>query len=71
VSGADDKAGRPASTLQVARAVFWSFIGIRKSRGYEDDIAKIKPAQAIVAGIIGAAVFVATLVIIVRTLTAK
>lgn len=60
-----------ASPLQVLRAVLWSFIGIRKGSGYEDDVAKISPKQAIVAGIFGAAVFVASLVLLVRYLTAK
>jgi hypothetical protein len=60
-----------ASPLQVMRAVLWSFIGIRKSSGYEDDVAKISPKQAIIAGIVGAAIFVASLVFLVRFLTAK
>ncbi len=58
-----------ASAAQVGRAVFWSFIGIRKSSGYEDDVARITPLQAIVAGLIGAAVFVASLVMLVKFLT--
>lgn len=58
-----------ASAAQVGRAVFWSFIGIRKSSGYEDDVAKITPVQAIVAGLIGAALFVASLVMLVTFLT--
>jgi hypothetical protein len=60
-----------ASVLQVMRAVMWSFIGIRKGSGYEDDVAKIRPLQAIVAGLIGAAIFVGCLVTLVRFLTAK
>lgn len=64
-------AERNASAAQVARAVFWSFIGIRKSAGHENDVAKIKPAQVIVAGLIGAALFVMSLVFLVRMLTAK
>ena len=60
-----------ASGLQVMKAVMWSFIGIRKRSGYESDVAKIKPAQAIIAGIIGAALFVAVLVTLVTFLTAK
>ena len=60
-----------ASPLQVARAVLWSFIGIRKSGGYEDDVAKISPRQAIIAGILGAALFVTCLVVLVKVLTAK
>ncbi len=58
-----------ASAAQVGRAVFWSFIGIRKSSGYEDDVARITPVQAIVAGLIGAALFVASLVMLVKFLT--
>ena len=64
-------AERNASAAQVARAVFWSFIGIRKSVGHESDVAKIKPAQVIVAGLIGAALFVLSLVTLVSILTAK
>ncbi|MBL8382046.1 MAG: DUF2970 domain-containing protein [Burkholderiales bacterium] len=71
MSGGSGAGGGGASLTQVARAVLWSFIGIRKSAGYEDDIAKIRPAQVIVAGIFGAAVFVGSLVILVRFLTAK
>ena len=68
---APEAAKRTASPFQVARAVLWSFIGIRRSTGYEDDVAKISPRQAIIAGILGAAVFVTTLVLLVRMLTAK
>ncbi len=64
-------AERNASAAQVARAVFWSFIGIRKSAGHENDVATIKPAQVIVAGLIGAALFVTSLVFLVKMLTAK
>jgi hypothetical protein len=67
-----DAENRPkASPLQVARAVMWSFIGIRKSAGYENDVARITPVQAIVAGIVGAALFVGGLVTLVRYLTAQ
>ena len=74
MSGApNDEAGVPgrASALQVGRAVLWSFIGIRKSSGYADDVAKIRPAQAIIAGLIGAAIFVTSLIVLVTFLTAK
>ena len=64
-------APKKASLLQVFRAVLWSFIGIRKKSGYEDDVARIRPVQVIVAGLVVAAVFVASLVMLVRFLTAK
>ena len=60
------QAQKKASSLQVARAVFWSFLGIRKRRDYEADSIELKPQQVIIAGLIGAAVFVAGLILLVR-----
>jgi hypothetical protein len=68
-AGGQPLVAQKASAAQVGRAVFWSFVGIRKSSGYEDDVAKITPVQAIVAGLIGAALFVASLVMLVKFLT--
>ena len=67
----EGQAAQKAGPLQVFRAVLWSFIGIRKGSGYADDAAKIRPLQAIIAGLIVAALFVASLVVLVRFLTAK
>ena len=36
---------KTASPLQVAKAVFWSFFGVRRRREHEKDLAQIKPAQ--------------------------
>lgn len=47
--------------LQAARAVFWSFLGIRRGRDYEHDAVELKPAQVIVVGVLAAALFVAVL----------
>jgi len=58
-----------ASLLQVAAAVFWSFLGVRKSKDHDADAVSIKPAQVIVMGIIGAGVFVTCLILIVRWVT--
>ena len=57
---------KKASLLQVAKAVFWSFLGIRKRRDYETDSVELKPHQVIVAGLIGAAVLVLSLILLVR-----
>ena len=59
-------AQRPLSFLQTVKAVAWSFIGLRKGAGYQQDIQKLNPVHVIVAGIIGAVLFVLTLVLIVR-----
>lgn len=60
------EAGKKASPMQVARAVFWSFLGIRKRAAHEKDVVQLKPAQVIIAGLIGAALLVVTLVLVVQ-----
>ena len=68
----DDGAGpRPAGFLQVLGAVFWSFFGIRKKAAGERDMSSIKPLHVIVAGVLGAAFLVATLVLLVSYITRK
>ncbi len=59
-------APKKASPLQLAKAVFWSFLGIRGRRDHETDSVELKPKQLIIAGLIGAAVFVASLILLVR-----
>ena len=59
---------KPASAtpLQVVKAVFWSFFGIRRRAEYERDAVSLKPVQVIVAGIIGAVLLVLSLVTLVH-----
>ena len=65
---ADQQAGKPgkASPLRVLTIVFWSFFGVRRRADNEADLAYITPVQVIIAGIVGAAIFVTTLVLLVR-----
>ncbi len=65
------QAQKKASPLQVAKAVFWSFFGIRKRRDYETDSVELKPHQVIVAGLIGAAILVASLILLVHLIISK
>jgi Protein of unknown function (DUF2970) len=60
---------RKASILDVARAVFWSFLGIRKRAAHEQDAVTLKPLQVIIAGIIGAVILVLSIVALVRFIT--
>ena len=59
-------AGRPLSFGQTVKAVAWSVVGLRKQSGYQQDIQKLNPVHVVVAGLIGAALFVLALVLIVR-----
>jgi hypothetical protein len=58
-------AERRGSHWQAAKAVFWSFFGVRKKSHYEEDAVHLSPAQVIVVGLISAALFVLTLLGIV------
>ena len=62
---------KKVSLLQVARAVFWYFLGIRKRSEYEADSVELKPQQVIVAGLIGAAFLVLGLILLVRLVISK
>jgi hypothetical protein len=67
----DGPAPRSAGFLQVLGAVFWSFFGIRKRAAGERDMVTIKPLHVIIAGLLGAAALVATLVALVTIITRK
>lgn len=56
---------RKASFLQTMRAVAWSFFGVRKSADYEKDVQQLNPVHVVIAGVIGAAVFIGLLIALV------
>ncbi len=53
------------------KAVLWGFLGIRSSRGYEDDQKKLKVQHVIAVGVFCALIFVVSLFFLVRMLTTK
>ena len=57
------------SILNAFRAVFWSFLGVRKRSDYQSDTQKLKPQHVIAAGLIAAAAFVLLLFFIVKLVT--
>lgn len=72
-AGADLKAAarRKGSFLQTMKAVAWSFFGIRKSADHAKDVAELNPVHVVIAGVLGAAIFVITLVLLVRWVIAS
>ena len=66
MSGLKEASQRPASLLQTARAVAWSFLGIRRSSGLEQDVQELNPVHVVIGGVLGAAMFVAFIVLLVR-----
>lgn len=57
------------SPLRVFKTVFWSFFGVRRRADNEDDFAGVTPVQVVVAGVVGAVIFVTTLVTLVKLIT--
>lgn len=57
---------RKGSFFATMQAVFWSFFGVRKKQHYEQDAAQLNPVHVILAGIIGAALFVLALLALVK-----
>jgi hypothetical protein len=65
MSDLKDAAQRPASPLQTMRAVAWSFLGIRRSSGYAQDVQQLNPVHVVIGGIVGAVLFVGVIVMLV------
>ena len=57
---------RQATLREVVATVFSSFLGIRKGAAMRKDAVTVKPHQVILVGIALAAVFVLTLIFVVR-----
>ena len=59
-----------SSLLQTVRAVAWSFIGIRKNSGYQQDLSALNPFHIIVVALAGVALLVGGLMLLVRWVVA-
>lgn len=68
-SGKD--APRKPRFLATVKAVLWSFFGVRKKSAYEADSQQLNPVHVIIAGVIGAALFVLVLVLLVKLIVAQ
>jgi len=57
---------RKLNFFQTLKAVLWALFGVRKSSGYQEDIAKLNPVHLIIAGLLAGVIFVVGLVLIVQ-----
>lgn len=62
---------RRVAPLTVARTVLSSFFGVRLRADHEAAMAHVTPAQLIVAGVVGAAIFVVCLVLLVKFIVSR
>jgi Protein of unknown function (DUF2970) len=57
---------RKGSFVQTMKAVAWSFFGVRKRSDLEKDVSQLNPLHIVIAGVLGALLFVALLVLLVN-----
>ena len=70
-SGLKDAARRKGSFLQTMGAVAWSFFGVRKSGAFERDVSQLNPVHLVIAGVIGALLLIAVLLVLVNWVLAS
>ena len=62
---------RKGSFVQTMKAVAWSFFGVRKGSDYEKDVSRLNPVHVVIAGLIGAALLIAALLLLVSWVLAS
>jgi hypothetical protein len=59
------------SLIRSVKAVAWSFLGIRKSSEFQEDIDKITPLHVLGVGLVAGVLFVIGLIVLVNLVVAK
>ena len=63
---------RPKKSLwRTAKAVAWSFVGLRARRDFEEDVQQLSLLHIIIVGLVAIFVFVAVLVLLVNWMVAR
>lgn len=57
--------------MQSMKAVMWGFLGVRKNSGLQEDVASLSFVHIIIAGVVGALIFMATLLLIVKLVVSQ
>jgi amino acid transporter len=67
----DQQPVRKGSMWRAIVAVAWSFLGVRKSSEFQEDIAKITPLHILGVGLVAGLLFVIGLMVIVNLIVTK
>ena len=62
---------RKGSFVRTMKAVAWSFFGVRKGVDYEKDVNQLNPVHVVIAGVIGAALFIVVLLLVISWVLAS
>ena len=57
---------KKSSFTQSMIAVLWAFLGVRKKSGLQEDVASLSFVHIVIAGVLGALIFMAILLLIVK-----
>ncbi len=60
-----------STLLRSVKAVAWSFLGIRKSSEFQEDIDKLTPLHVLGVGLVAGLLFVIGLIVLVNLVVAK
>jgi len=62
---------KKSSFIQSMKAVMWGFLGVRKQSGLQEDVASLSFVHIIIAGVVGAMIFMAVLLLIVKAVVSN
>ena len=62
---------RKGSILQTAKAVLWSFVGLRTRGDYEKDVERLNPVHIVIIGLLACAGFVGSLILLASWAVSK
>ncbi|WP_108648013.1 DUF2970 domain-containing protein [Polynucleobacter rarus] len=57
--------------LQSMVAILWAFLGVRKGKGQEQDMASLSFVHVIIAAVVGVIIFMGLLLLIVKLVLLK
>jgi hypothetical protein len=57
---------KKSTFMQSMIAVLWAFLGVRKKSGLQEDVASLSFVHIVIAGVLGAIIFMGVLLLIVK-----
>ena len=57
--------------MQSMVAVLWAFLGVRKKSGLQEDVASLSFVHIVIAGVLGALIFMGVLLLIVKAVVSN
>jgi hypothetical protein len=67
----EEQRRKKSSLFAVVGTIMWSFLGVRRRAAHESETVRLSLVQILAAGVIGAVIFVAVLVALVRFIVAS